>query len=234
MPARAARMSLALSLVATGSWTGFDAKCCLSPGFEAVRLDEDREMRGGERLPAQFLGRPHRVGGNRFLHFSERGDGPAKGARGHDAFAVGRVALEIEARHAAEFQHQALDHDAETLADEPRVGLLQCQRRRDAEQIEPSRKAPGDTPEIGELHACECLILRRLIEQQHHAPVFLIPLCDVIGDLRERLAGRDADRDRNAGPLSAPSARSLRAWASRSSSSWAPKPSMPRKASSIE
>ena len=111
------------------------------------------------------------------------------------------MALEIEARHAAELQHQALDHDAETLADEPRIGLLQRQRRRDAKQIELCRQAAGDAPEIGELQACERRILCCFFQQQHHAAVFLIPLRDVIGDLGERLGGRNADRDRNASPL---------------------------------
>ena len=78
-------------------------------------------------LAAQFLGRAHGVGGNRLVQLIERSHRPAERARGHDALAVGRLALEIEARDAAQFEDQALDNDTETFSDKAQIGLLQCQ-----------------------------------------------------------------------------------------------------------
>ena len=142
------------------------------------------------------------------------------------------MALEIEARHAAQLHRHAQGDDAEPVAQEQRIGALEIERRHDAEQVELRRQPAGDAPEIGEAKARQGLILRRFIQQQHSPPVFLILLGDVIGDLGQRLGRRDADRDRNAGPLQHRGAqRAGVRFEARCAESLS---TMPRKASSIE
>ena len=44
-----------------------------------------------------------------------------KGARGDQAFAIGRDLFETEAGDAAQFEHHAFEHDAEALADQAMI-----------------------------------------------------------------------------------------------------------------
>ena len=113
----------------------------------------------------------------------------------------GDFSFETEARHAAQLERQAHGDDAETFADQPWIAALEIERRVDADRLQARRQPAGDAPQIGELEARQSRILRRLIEQQHHAAMFLILLRDVIGDLGQRLGRRNTDRHRNAGPL---------------------------------
>ena len=85
---------------------------------------------------------------------------------------VTTVALEIEARHSAQFQRQAHRDDAQTFADQPGIAALEIERRGDADRIQPGRQPAGNAPQIGELDARQGRVMRRLIEQQHRPPCF--------------------------------------------------------------
>jgi hypothetical protein len=69
------------------------------------------------------------------LQSCQRRRRPPEGARGHDAFTVRNIALEIEARHAAQFERQAHGDDAQTFADKPWIPTLEIERRRDADRF---------------------------------------------------------------------------------------------------
>ena len=87
-----------------------------------------------------------------------------------------------EARHAVQFERQAQGHDAQTFADQPWIAALEIERRLDADRLQARRQPAGNTPEIREPKARQGCILRHLIEQHHHAAMFLFFFREVIGD----------------------------------------------------
>jgi hypothetical protein len=111
-------------------------------GLEAICLDKHHKVRGRQMLPAQLFGRPRGVASDRFAHVRQRCHRPPEGARGHNAFAVRNLTLEIEARLAAQFERQAHGDDAQTFADQPRIPALEIERRVDADRRQAGRQ-PG-------------------------------------------------------------------------------------------
>ena len=79
--------------------------------------------------------------------------------------------------------------------------LLQRERRRDAERRQTRGQPARHAPQIGQLHRGQLGIDRRFVHQQKHAAGRRVLLGAAVRDLGERLGRRDADRDRNPGPL---------------------------------
>ena len=115
-------------------------------GAERVGLHEHHEPADGEILAAHFLGRARGIAGDRLLHLPPRRHQPAERSRGHDAFAGRRRVFERDAGNAAQLKRGAFKRDAEPLADEAGIRLLEGKRRGDADIREPAARAARRCP----------------------------------------------------------------------------------------
>jgi len=142
-----------------------------------------------------------REAGDGFLHLAAFRHHAAERTRRHDRLAIGRRFLKRDAGRALQLAYGALKRDAEPFADEARIGLFECERRRDAKLRKPPRQPAGNAPDVGERQPAEFGIDRRTVEHHADAGAGLVFLGAVIGDLGECLGGGDADGNRDAGPL---------------------------------
>ena len=109
--------------------------------------------------------------------------------------------LEVEAGHAAQLEHHALDDDAEGPADDLGVSVAQFQRRRDADGPHALGEPSGDAPEVGQLHAAQRLFLGLAGQQHADAAGRGVALGRPVRDLGQRLGRGDADRYGDPRPL---------------------------------
>lgn len=171
-------------------------------GVERIGADEHLNPARLGALPAQPDRRASDVKGDGLFQLLQGRDRFPERARGDDLPLGRRDFFERETGNPPQLVDDPLHHRAKGQAQQRRVGLAQPEGRVDAERFEPGRPAPGDAPEVGRFQVGQRLGLPVPRQQRHRAAGDFPFLGDPVGDLGEHFRGADADRDRQAEPLS--------------------------------
>lgn len=171
--------------------------------LEGIGLQEYVHSSRQAFLAAQLLGGTAHVGGHRLAELLLLGDGLAEATARHDLLLGRGQELQTQAGHATQLLHDALDHDAEALADGLGVSTLQVGNAADAQRCELLLEASADAPNVsdGNLLQPGPLLGRPQGIQVEDPAILRVLLGDPVGQLGPGLGAGDADADGQARPL---------------------------------